>query len=206
MTGQDVDTADAVLDSSSARNGRLFIVSGPSGSGKTTLLRVARDHYGDMLYSVSHTTRKPRPGERNGVDYHFIRKAEFEDSIIRGRWAEWAEVHGHYYGTDADFLKKGLAEGKDLLLDIDVQGTVKMLEQRPDSVTIFVIPGTPETLRTRLVARGSESDEEIEKRLAASKKEIQQMNIYRHIIVNDHLPTAIEALISVIGQYRTGGG
>ena len=205
MTEQDANRLDMNHDSTPTRTGRLFIISGPSGAGKTTLLRAVLDHYGDMLYSVSHTTRKPRPGEKDGVDYHFIPKSEFKEMIRNGQWAEWAEVHDNYYGTAADFLDNGLADGKYILLDIDVQGTVKILKRYPDSVTIFVIPQTPETLRARLVSRGADSDEAIEKRLVASKKEMQQMDIYRHVIVNDHLPATIETLITIIEKYRNRG-
>ena len=109
--------------------GHLFIISAPSGAGKTTLCRAVLDRYSDMLFSVSYTTRKPRGNEQDGVHYHFISRDDFIKRIKENRWAEWAEVHENFYGTSAEFLDRRLAEGKDILLDIDVQGTVQILER-----------------------------------------------------------------------------
>jgi len=183
--------------------GHLFIISGPSGSGKTTFCQAALDRLKDMLYSVSHTTRKPRKGEQEGIDYYFISKSAFERKIRNGKWAEWAQVHGNYYGTSTEFLEKRLAAGKDILLDIDVQGTIELLKHYPDSVTIFIVPQSHDTLRSRLESRDTDSKEEIERRLMTSKKEMEKIDIYRHVIINDHLPLAIERLISIIEGYRS---
>ena len=120
--------------------GHLFIISAPSGAGKSTLCRAMRDHFPDLLYSISYTTRSPRKGERNGVDYHFILPDDFEKGISRHRWAEWAEVHGNYYGTSAEFLDNELSAGRDILLEIDVQGTRQILQRYPDGITIFILP------------------------------------------------------------------
>ncbi|MBW1748242.1 MAG: guanylate kinase [Deltaproteobacteria bacterium] len=184
------------------RRGRLFIISAPSGAGKTTLCRATLKRLKDMLYSVSYTTRSPRKGEQDGVDYHFISKEGFRADIKTGRWSEWAEVHGNYYGTSAEFIEKGLSSGRDTLLDIDVQGTIQILKRHPDSVTIFVLPPSMDTLRQRLEMRGTESETVLKRRLENAKKEMTQQNLYRHLIVNDQLSSAIEELISIIQGYR----
>ncbi len=180
----------------------LFIISAPSGAGKTTLSRAIRKRFTDMLYSVSYTTRSPRKGEQDGVDYHFISKEAFKKDIGTGRWSEWAEVHGNYYGTSAEFIEKGLSSGRDILLDIDVQGTIQILKRHPDSVTIFVLPPSMDTLRQRLEMRGTESKTVLNRRLENAKKEMAHKNLYRHVIVNDQLLSAIEELISIIERYR----
>ena len=183
--------------------GHLFIVSAPSGAGKTTLCTAVMQRFPDLRYSISHTTRPPRPGETHGVDYFFLDRNEFEQKIKQHYWAEWAKVHGHYYGTSAKFLDDGLSRGKDILLDIDVQGTRQILKRYPDSVTIFIMPPSPDILRTRLEARGTDSREAIERRLATAKAEMAQRDLYRHIIVNDELSAAVERLSNVIAQYRS---
>lgn len=181
----------------------LFIIAAPSGGGKTTLCREVRKRFSDMLYSVSYTTRKLRDGEQEGGDYHFIDKKEFENGIAAGKWAEWALVHGNYYGTSADFLDKGLSDGRDILLDIDVQGTRQILKRYTNSVAIFILPPSLEVLRQRLIARGTDSAESIAVRLANAEKEMNQQDLYHHIIVNDQLSKAVQELISIIENYRT---
>ena len=155
-----------------------------------------------MLYSVSHTTRLPRPGETQGIDYHFITKDEFMHLIESGEWAEWAEVHGNYYGTSANFLNQGLAAGKDILLDIDVQGMLKILKRYPSSVTVFIRPPSLEALRARLESRGADRPDIIETRMINAKKEMAQAHRYRHVIVNDDLELATRELILLIDAYR----
>ena len=184
------------------RRGHLFIISAPSGAGKTTLSRAILSRFADMLYSVSYTTRSPRKGEQDGVDYYFISKEAFKKDIEMNRWAEWAEVHGNYYGTSAEFIEKGLSSGRDILLDIDVQGTIQILKRHPDSVTIFVLPPSMDILRQRLEMRGTESEAVVRQRLENAKKEMAHKNLYRHVIINDQLLPAIEELISIIEGYR----
>jgi len=184
------------------QRGHLFIISAPSGAGKTTLSRAILKRFTDMLYSVSYTTRSSRKGEQNGVDYHFISKEAFKRDIEMGRWSEWAEVHGNYYGTSAEFIEKGLSSGRDILLDIDVQGTIQILKRHPDSVTIFVLPPSMNTLRQRLEMRGTESKTVLRRRLENAKKEMAHKDLYRHVIVNDQLSSAVEELISIIEGYR----
>jgi len=188
---------------SGVNKGRLFIVSGPSGTGKTTLCSAILSRFPDMLYSVSYTTRKPRTGEQSGIDYHFINKEEFKDKIEHGKWAEWAEVHGNYYGTSAVLIDQGLDSGRDIILDIDVQGTIRLVERYPDSVAIFVMPPSIEELKRRLELRNTDSDEVIARRLENAKMEMAKKDIYPHLIINDQLPDAIEQLTAVIKNYRS---
>ncbi len=182
--------------------GHLFIISAPSGAGKTTLVKAVLKQFKDMRYSISYTTRKPRAEERDSVDYHFVSKQDFKKGIKKGRWAEWAEVYGNYYGTSAEFIEKSLSSGRDILLDIDVQGTLQILKHYPDSVTIFILPPSMDDLRKRLEIRGSDSQAVIEKRLVSARKEMDQKELYHHIIVNDKLPVAIKELSAILKKYR----
>lgn len=191
-------SADALL-----RKGRRFILSAPSGAGKTTLCRAILDRFPAMRYSVSHTTRKPRPGEVPGVDYFFISPDEFQKKLGANRWAEWASVHGNQYGTSADFLDAQAAAGRDVLLDIDVQGAKQILARYPNhTVAIFILPPSMDILKERLIVRGGDSEAEIEKRLSNAIEEMAQKDLYHHVIVNDQLPTAIEELAALIEAYR----
>ena len=187
------------------RQGLVFVISAPSGAGKTTLCKSVRSAFPDLLYSVSYTTRKPRSGEREGVDYHFIIAEDFKERIRQGRWVEWAEVHGNLYGTLADLIDEGLCAGRDILLDIDVQGTIQILARYPECITIFIMPPDMETLRRRLESRGTDDREEIARRLVNAEKEMARRDLYRHIIINDHLAEAQDELKTLIRHYRTGG-
>jgi guanylate kinase len=137
------------------------------------------------------------------VDYHFISKAAFENGIARNQWAEWAEVHGNYYGTSAEFIDGGLADGRDILLDIDVQGTCRILKRYPDAITFFIMPPSLEALRRRLENRGTDSPEVIDLRLENAKQEMSCKELYRHVIVNDQLSDAVAELIGIIERYRS---
>jgi len=182
--------------------GSLFVVSAPSGAGKTTLCRALRNVYPDIQYSVSHTTRKPRQGEKEGVDYHFMDKHTFLDMRDQGYWAEWAKVHGHYYASSAKILDQTLSGGDDILLDIDVQGAMQILKRYPDAVTIFIMAPSLDSLKQRLIQRGTENTQTIEKRLLNAEKEISRKVNYRYVIVNDDLQTAIDQFIHIVGKYR----
>jgi guanylate kinase len=186
----------------SRKRGHIFIISAPSGAGKTTLVQAVLNRFSDMLYSVSYTTRAPRSGETNGIDYFFISEDDFIKSIENHKWAEWAKVHDCYYGTSADYLDKGRSAGHDILLDIDIQGMLQLLERYPDSITIFIMPPSLDTLRKRLESRGTDHRAAIEKRLANAEKEMTQKDLYRHIVVNDQLHRAVAELTSIIKTYR----
>ena len=184
------------------KTGLLFIISAPSGAGKSTLCRAVRKRFPDLLYSISYTTRLPRKGEKNGVDYHFITKEAFETGISQSQWAEWADVHGNYYGTPAEFLDRSIASGQDVLLDIDVQGMRQVLKRYPVSITIFIMPPSLEILRYRLETRGTDSPEIIDVRLANAQMEMAHKNLYSHVIINDRLQDAIAELIALLEKYR----
>lgn len=186
------------------KHGRLFIISAPSGTGKTTLCKAVLNRFADMLFSVSFTTRMPRNGEQHGVDYNFISKNDFIKKIENGKWVEWAQVYGNYYGTCSESVNTGLASGKDILLDIDVQGTIQILKQYPESIAVFIIPPSIEALRHRLKSRGTDTGEIIEKRLKAARLEMEKKNLYHHVVVNDKLQEAAEELIGIIQRYRSG--
>ncbi|MCF8024081.1 MAG: guanylate kinase [Desulfobacteraceae bacterium] len=190
------------MDKTSSKKGCLFILSAPSGTGKSTLCRRILSRFPQLHYSVSFTTRPPRTGEKKGKDYHFISKDEFEQMIREDRWAEWAEVHGHYYGTSAELLENKLAAGCDVLLDIDVNGARQIVKQFSESVPIFIMPPSMETLRQRLENRSSDPPEVIEKRLKAAEQEIACRHEYRHVIVNDDLDETVENLAALIEKYR----
>lgn len=187
--------------------GRLFIVSAPSGAGKSTLCALLRERLPRLRYSVSSTTRPPRPGEIDGVDYHFIEEPAFRDGIAAGRWVEWARVHGHYYGTSSAYIDRMLALGHDLLLDIDVQGADLLVKQYPRAVTIFIMPPSIDTLEQRLKQRGTDSEDVIDRRLHNARDEMAARHRYRHIVVNDHLERAVEDLAGILAphDHQTSG-
>ena len=187
------------------KTAHLFIIAAPSGGGKSTLCHRVLKRFPEMRYSVSFTTRQRRRGEQDGVDYHFINKRDFKNGIKSGKWAEWAVVHGNYYGTSADFLADALAAGRDILLDLDVQGARQILARYPNSVAIFILPPSLEVLRERLEARGTDSAKSIAIRLKNAAEEIAQQDMFHHIIVNERLSKAVQELISIIDKYRTEG-
>ncbi|MCF8067240.1 MAG: guanylate kinase [Desulfobacterales bacterium] len=183
------------------RKGHIFIVSAPSGAGKTTLCRAVTAHFKELQYSVSFTTRAPREGEQDGVDYNFISKEEFNRLLSENKWAEWARVHDNFYGTSSEVLKDAIKSGKDILLDIDVQGAMQIVKHFPESVTIFIMPPSHDALRERLVSRDADSMDVIEKRLKEAISEISWKDKYCHIIVNDDLIQAKSEIISLFESY-----
>jgi guanylate kinase len=192
-------------DASAPDRGRLFILSGPSGVGKSTLCRCLRRRFEDLHYSVSHTTRPPREGERDGVDYHFTTRRRFEEGIRQNQWAEWARVYDNYYGTSAGFIDSCLESGESVLLDIDVQGTRQILARYPECVTIFILPPSLEALESRLAGRATDAPEVIARRMQAARAEIAQRDLYRHVVVNDDLKTAAAELIRIFESYGLDG-
>lgn len=181
--------------------GVLFIVSAPSGAGKTTLCDAVRDRFPDMAYSVSYTTRAPRSHEENARDYHFISKQEFLKGIETNRWAEWAQVHGNYYGTSAQWVEHALLQGMNILMDVDVQGMRQLKARFPGAVTIFILPPSMQELERRLRQRSTEDNEAVALRLKNAREEISQQSLYDHTVVNEDLNKATCDLVALIESY-----
>lgn len=185
--------------------GDLFILSAPSGAGKTTLIQSLFANglaEAGVAFSVSHTTRPPRPGEREGVDYHFVDEAAFHEMIAADRFLEWAEVHGHHYGTSLDQVLPRLERGIDVLLDIDVKGAEQVLARCPEACSVFVMPPSYEALCERLRQRGQDGPEEIARRLAVSLWEIRRYDRYQYVIINDDARLAAERLAAIVFDKR----
>jgi len=180
------------------RRGTLFVVSAPSGAGKTTLCREIRLRLPDLSYSVSVTTRPPRPGEIDGADFRFVGEPEFREMLARGELAEWATVHGNLYGTRARALEDALATGRDVLLDIDTQGATQLRARYADAVLIFILAPSIKELEQRLRERRSDADAEIERRLVRAREEIALWRRYDYLIVNRDVKEAMEQLESII--------
>lgn len=182
--------------------GHLFIFSGPSGSGKGTVLKRVFERLGDLYYSVSYTTRAPRPGDVDGKQYFFVDRAAFDSMTARGRFLEWAEVHGNFYGTDRDKVDESLSAGRDVILEIDVQGACQIKEKMPEAVTIFLAPPTLEELERRLRGRGTDTEDQIRLRVKNAEKELECAGRYDHVVVNDDLEKAVSGFIATIEKYR----
>lgn len=178
--------------------GTLFVVSAPSGAGKTTLCRRICELHPEIGLSVSHTTRNPRPGEKDGVDYVFTDSAAFRHMISAGEFLEWAEVHGNFYGTPRSGIDRITSSGRDVILDIDVQGARQIRQNYGRSTLIFVLPPSMETLRSRLFMRMSDSESVIRRRLDKAREEIRHYRFYDYVIVNNILDHAVRTLQSVI--------
>ncbi|MGL5733498.1 MAG: guanylate kinase [Beijerinckiaceae bacterium] len=186
------------------RRGLILIVSSPSGAGKTTLTRALLAKDSSLHLSVSVTTRQRRPNEADGVHYHFLSVREFESRRDAGELLEWAQVHGvHYYGTPRAEVEKALSEGRDVLFDIDVQGTAQVREKMPqDVVTVFVLPPSVAELHARLKRRADEDDASIRRRLQTARQEIARWRDYDYIIINDDLDRAFTELESILTAER----
>src|SRR5215470_15015671 len=178
--------------------GNLYIVSAPSGSGKTTLLQHLLRSSKDLKFSVSHTTRPPRQGEKEGVDYYFTDRTPFLSMVDRGEFLEWAKFNDHLYGTTRAFVEEQIAAGKDVILDIDVQGARQVKQKIKDATAIFVLPPSFKELKRRLQARMLESDDVIRRRLEIAKQEILFYRDYDYIVINDVLENSIHLLESII--------
>jgi len=178
--------------------GQLFVLSGPSGVGKSSLREQVRKEFPQLAYSISYTTRPPRHEESEGKDYHFVSEDTFFAMREAGAFLEWALVHGNYYGTSADQLKKQLNEYGDVLLEIDVQGARQVKARFPQACFIFVLPPDREILEKRLLKRGSEKGEDREARLENAMGELLEASWYDYLIINDALDEAVEALKAVI--------
>jgi guanylate kinase len=182
--------------------GILFIISAPSGSGKSTLVSQLRTLVEGLDFSISFTTRAPRGSETDGREYHFTTRAEFERMIAEGDFLEWAEVFGNYYGTAISALDHAKVVGKDLLLDIDVQGAVQVMRKLPEAVSIFILPPSPQVLEMRLRNRSEAehvtSETVIQSRLAEARNELKQMWDYKYALVNDVLDQAVAEMRAIV--------
>lgn len=174
--------------------GRLYIVAGCSGVGKGTLLKLFLEKNPEVKFSVSATTRKPRQGEEDGVNYFFITRDEFQNLIEKGDFLEWAEFSGNFYGTKKSFVEKTLAKGQDLILEIEVQGARQVKEKMPDAISIFIMPPSLEDLETRLRGRHTEDEAAIQRRLGEAAKEIEAGKNFDYRIVNDNIEDALEVM------------
>ena len=181
--------------------GILFIISAPSGSGKSTLVTQLRSLVAGLEFSISYTTRQPRGSEKDGLEYHFTTREEFERMIAADEFLEWAEVFGNYYGTALSALADAKENNNDLLLDIDVQGAVQIMHKRADAVSIFIMPPSPQVLEMRLRNRSvaeHTAEDVIETRLQEARKELSRLREYRYAIVNDVLDLAVSELAAIV--------
>lgn len=178
--------------------GKTFIISGPSGVGKSTVLKELFEDRDDLYFSVSATTRTPRPGEVDGVHYHFTDVDHFRKMISEDAFLEYAEYVGNFYGTPKRFVDEAMEQGKDVILDIEVQGALQVVHKRPDVVRIFIAPPSWQALEERLTSRGTDSPEKVQKRLVRAKVELQTANTYDYFVINDTVEQAVEELRAIL--------
>ncbi|MBW2203893.1 MAG: guanylate kinase [Deltaproteobacteria bacterium] len=183
-------------------SGQLFIISAPSGAGKSTILTAVKKRVSGLGYSISHTTRKPRGDERNGVDYHFVDDRTFTKMINEGAFVEWAKVYDNFYGTSSSNLQDQTSSGLDVLMDVDIQGGQNIKDRFPDSVLIFLLPPSLEELERRLRERGTDNEPVIRARMESAADDIKNCTWYDYIIVNDKLEKAIDEAQSIIVSKR----
>ena len=180
------------------RRGKTFIISGPSGVGKSTVLHALFEGRDDLYFSVSATTRLPRKGERDGVDYHFIQADRFRTMIEEDAFLEYAEYVGNFYGTPKRFVDEAMDKGQDVILDIEVQGALQVTSKRPDTVKIFIAPPSWKELERRLKDRGTDDPEKVQKRLLRAKVEFQTAHTYDYFVINDTVEDAVRELDAII--------
>jgi guanylate kinase len=180
---------------------RVFVITGPSGVGKGTLIRTLRERVPELELSVSATTRAPRPGEADGVDYHFLDDGEFERRVAAGAFVEHARYSGRRYGTLRDELRRRTEQGHPVVLEIEVQGARQVRETLPEAVQIFIAPPTEDALRARLVGRGDTAPEDMEARLATARTELEARDEFAHVVINDRLEDAVEELTRIVRGY-----
>lgn len=182
-----------------SNRGMLIVLSGPSGVGKGTVRQaMLEDEFRDFHYSVSMTTRKPRPGEQDGVDYYFVSKEEFEQEIANDGMLEYAQYVDNYYGTPMKYVNQTLESGRDVLLEIEVQGAMQVREKCPDGVFIFLTPPDLLELRNRIQKRGTDDQATIDKRMQKAADEIRMMENYDYAVVNDEIPNAVQRIEKII--------
>ncbi len=180
------------------RKGLLILISGPSGTGKGTVCDLLRQKHPEISYSISATTRQPRPGEQDGVNYYFYTKEKFREMIDQGQLLEWAEVYGNFYGTPKQKVLDRLDAGEDILLEIDTQGALNVMKVMPEGLFIFLLPPSLEELAARLKGRGTETEESLRRRLGAAVDEIKLATKYRYVVVNDKVEDAQETIANII--------
>lgn len=184
------------------RKGLLIVISGPSGTGKGTVCSLLMKNNPDIAYSVSATTRAPREGEQDGINYYFLSKDTFEEMIDKGELLEWANVYGNYYGTPLQKIQEKRAQGVDILLEIDTQGAMNVKEKCPDGLFIFLLPPSLEELERRIRGRGTETEESLARRLGSAVTEIGIGKQYRYCVVNEDVETAAEDIANIIKAER----
>jgi guanylate kinase len=177
---------------------RVFVITGPSGVGKGTLIRGLMEQLPDLQLSVSATTRAPRPGEREGVDYHFLSREEFERKVSAGEFVEHAGYAGRSYGTLRSELEERVRAGAPVVLEIEVQGARQVRASVPDAVQVFIAPPSLEVLRTRLIGRGTDDPEEVERRLRVAAEELTAQPEFAHVVINDRLEDALAQLTAIV--------
>jgi guanylate kinase len=185
-----------------SRKSSLIVVSGPSGAGKSTVLARVLEEVDRLRFSVSHTTRGPRPGEQDGVQYFFVAEDSFRELRKQGAFLEWATVHGQLYGTSLGEYERAVRDGVDLLLDLDVQGAAQVRLRFPDAVSVFILPPSYEALERRLRDRAADSDRSTERRLAAAAEELPLYREYDYTVINDDLERTVENLKAIVRAAR----
>lgn len=180
------------------KKGLIIVISAPSGAGKTTLCYRLVNKLRNLKYSISYTTRQARKGEKNGIDYFFVTNEKFEKMKNNNKFAEWACVHDHYYGTPHSFLKQTINSGNDIILDIDVQGGLKIKESYPEAILIFVMTKSINELEYRLRKRGKDSENVIKKRLFNARMELKYLSKYDYLVINDDLKRAVNEIKTII--------
>lgn len=180
------------------KRGKSFIISGPSGVGKSTVLHALFEGRDDLYFSVSATTRAPREGEVDGKDYHFIAADKFHEMIEEDAFLEYAEYVGNFYGTPKKYVDEAMDEGKDVILDIEIQGATQVCAKRPETVRIFIAPPSWEELEHRLTARGTDTPEKIQKRLLRAKVEMKTAGDYNYFVINDTVENAVSELRAIM--------
>nr|WP_326125459.1 guanylate kinase [uncultured Oscillibacter sp.] len=180
------------------KRGKTFIVSGPSGVGKSTVLKSLLERRKNVYFSVSATTREIRPGEENGVHYHFLEVDTFRQWIARGDFLEYAEYVGNFYGTPKRYVDEAMDRGEDVILDIEIQGAIQVKSKRPETVSIFIAPPSWAELERRLTERGTDSPEKVQKRLLRAKVEFQTAHTYDYFVINDNVESAVRELDAIM--------
>ena len=180
------------------KKGNLIVISGPSGAGKGTICKALLEREDNLYISVSATTRSPRKGEVDGVNYYFLTQDEFKKKVDNNEFLEWAEVHGNYYGTPKFNVEEMINEGKNIILEIDVQGALNVKKNCEDGVFIFILPPSMEELKRRIIARGSETPESLIKRFKTAYEEINYISKYNYAVVNDDLEEAVKKVQNIL--------